>query len=98
MDKLLHITESELSKIVSDAVNKARDLSNSHFRNMVMNIGRAMERRNVNTIYEPCDDEDYGCGVSYDNGCGSSKRSYGGGCGASYSDYGCGSSSSRNGC
>lgn len=93
MDKLLHITESELSKIVSDAVNKARELSNSNFRNMVMNIGRAMERRNVNTLHE-----DYGCGVSYDNGCGSSKRSYGGGCGASYSDYGCGSSSSRNGC
>ena len=96
MDRMLHITESELSKIVSDAVNKARDLSNSKFRNMVMDIGRFMERRNVNTLHEVY--EDYGCGVSYDNGCGSSKRSYGGGCGESSSDYGCCSSSSRNGC
>ena len=88
MDRMLHITESELSKIVSDAVNKARDLSNSKFRNIVMDIGRIMERRNVNTLHEG--HEDYGCG--------SSKRSYGGGCGESSSDYGCCSSSSRNGC
>jgi hypothetical protein len=95
MDRILQLTESELSKLISDAVNKANELTCEKFKKMTLSVGKIMERRNVNILNENpdisygcgSDDNDYGCGSSY-------------GCGLSDNDYGCGSSRrySRSGC
>ena len=89
MDRILQLTESELSKLISDAVNKANELTCEKFKKMALSVGRIMERRNVNILNENSD-------ISY--GCGSSNTNYG--CGSDDNDYGCGSSRrySRSGC
>lgn len=84
---MLHITESELARIISDAVNKARDLSSARTRNLVIELGNVMERRNRNTLCHESVDGGCGSGPQRGSGCGPSESSYSG-CGQPVTYYG----------
>lgn len=99
MDKLIIIKESDLKKLIKEAVTNAVDGVTKKIASkaaMVYNNQIFGEGRRYRRVYRSTEDENISCGAWDSGGCGADDDDddYGG-CGSS-SNGGCGSSSSRS--